>query len=71
MLILSSLLGDTGGLKFVSATYRLFKVPKRNTKACQVIYNGNITGVEDSFQFDCRYTFKVCRSHSTSSAHEM
>ncbi|XP_071360989.1 arsenite methyltransferase [Trachinotus anak] len=48
-----------GSFKFVSATYRLFKVPKGNTKPCQVIYNGNITGVEDSFQFDCQYTFKV------------
>ncbi|XP_040003295.1 arsenite methyltransferase isoform X2 [Xiphias gladius] len=48
-----------GNFKFVSATYRLFKVPKGNTKPCQLIYNGNITGVEDSFQFDCQYTFKV------------
>ncbi|XP_022611284.1 arsenite methyltransferase [Seriola dumerili] len=53
---LEDVLGD---FKFVSATYRLFKVPKGNTKPCQVIYNGNITGVEDSFQFDCQYTFKV------------
>ncbi|KAM7418685.1 hypothetical protein PAMA_016015 [Pampus argenteus] len=45
--------------KFVSATYRLFKVPKSSTNPCQVIYNGNIKGVEDSFQFDCQYTFKV------------
>ncbi|KAL6110484.1 as3mt [Pungitius sinensis] len=45
--------------KFVSATYRLFKVPKGNTKPSHVIYNGSITGVEDSFQFDCQYTFKV------------
>ncbi|XP_034394321.1 arsenite methyltransferase [Cyclopterus lumpus] len=53
---LQDILGD---FKFVSATYRLFKVPKGNTKPCQVIYNGSITGVEDSFQFDCQYTFKV------------
>ncbi|CAB1442755.1 unnamed protein product [Pleuronectes platessa] len=48
-----------GNFKFVSATYRLFKVPKGNTKPCQVIYNGGITGVEESFQFDHQYTFKV------------
>ncbi|XP_029909847.1 arsenite methyltransferase [Myripristis murdjan] len=48
-----------GEFKFVSATYRLFKVPKGSTKACQVIYNGSITGVEDSFHFDSQYTFKV------------
>nr|XP_040042491.1 arsenite methyltransferase isoform X1 [Gasterosteus aculeatus aculeatus] len=53
---LQDILGD---FKFVSATYRLFKVPKGNTKPSQVIYNGSITGVEDSFQFDCQYTFKV------------
>ncbi|XP_035516774.1 arsenite methyltransferase isoform X2 [Morone saxatilis] len=53
---LQDVLGD---FKFVSATYRLFKVPKGNTKACQVIYNGDITGAEDSFQFDCQYLFKA------------
>ncbi|XP_060906993.1 arsenite methyltransferase [Labrus mixtus] len=53
---LQQILGD---YKFVSATYRLFKVPKGNAKSCQVIYNGNITGVEDRFEFDCQHTFKV------------
>ncbi|XP_033948180.1 arsenite methyltransferase [Pseudochaenichthys georgianus] len=53
---LQDILGD---FKFVSATYRLFKVPKGATKPCQVIYNGSITGVEDSFQFDTQFTFKV------------
>lgn len=50
----------TGDFKFVSATYRLFKVPKGQTKTCKVIYNGGITGAQDVFQFDCHYTFKVC-----------
>ncbi|KAF7663392.1 hypothetical protein LDENG_00211390 [Lucifuga dentata] len=53
---LQDILGD---FKFVSATYRLFRVPKGNSKPCQVIYDGNITGVEDSFQFDSQYTFKA------------
>ncbi|KAF3687299.1 Arsenite methyltransferase [Channa argus] len=53
---LQAILGD---FKFVSATYRLFKVPKGNTKPRQVIYNGTITGVEDRFRFDCQYTFKA------------
>ncbi|XP_056136667.1 arsenite methyltransferase [Lampris incognitus] len=53
---LQEILGD---FKFVSATFRLFKIRKDNTKACQIIYNGNITGVEESFHFDCQYTFKV------------
>ncbi|KAM4749962.1 arsenite methyltransferase [Anableps anableps] len=53
---LQDILGD---FKFVSATYRLFKVPKGKTKTCQVIYNGGITGSEDVFQFDCHYTFKT------------
>lgn len=52
---LQEVLGD---YKFVSATYRLFKVPKGNTKPCQVIYNGAITGSEESLEFDCHYTFK-------------
>ncbi|KAG7492870.1 hypothetical protein MATL_G00018610 [Megalops atlanticus] len=47
------------GYKFVSATYRLFKIPKNpEKKDCLVIYNGNITGFEKSLEFDCHYTFK-------------
>ncbi|XP_072240455.1 arsenite methyltransferase [Leuresthes tenuis] len=53
---LQDILGD---FKFVSATYRLFKIPKGNAKTCQVIYNGDITGAEDHFEFDCQYTFKT------------
>ncbi|XP_051940357.1 arsenite methyltransferase-like [Hippocampus zosterae] len=53
---LQAILGD---FKFVSATYRLFKIPKGSPKPCNVIYNGNITGAEDSLRFDCQYTFKV------------
>lgn len=53
---LEKILGD---FKFVSATYRLFKVPKCNTKGCQVIYNGDIRGVEKIFPFDCQFTFKA------------
>lgn len=53
---LQDILGD---FKFVSATYRLFKVPKNGAKACQVVYDGNITGEEDVLEFDCQYTFKV------------
>ncbi|XP_068177671.1 arsenite methyltransferase isoform X2 [Antennarius striatus] len=53
---LQNILGD---FKFVSATYRLFKIPKGNSKPCQVVYKGGISGVEDSFQFDCQYTFKA------------
>ncbi|XP_051982019.1 arsenite methyltransferase [Xyrauchen texanus] len=54
---LEKLLGD---YKFVSATYRLFKLPKSAKKRpCQAIYNGNITGVEENFEFDAQYTFKV------------
>ncbi len=58
----------TGDFKFVSATYRLFKVPKGNTNPSKVIYQGNITGVEENFQFDYHYTFKVCRSCCTRTA---
>uniref|UniRef100_A0A8C7MU25 Arsenite methyltransferase n=1 Tax=Oncorhynchus kisutch TaxID=8019 RepID=A0A8C7MU25_ONCKI len=44
---------------FVSATYRLFKVPKISNKGSLVIYNGNITGFGESLEFDAQYTFKV------------
>ncbi|KAI4881946.1 hypothetical protein NFI96_017387 [Prochilodus magdalenae] len=54
---LEKLLGD---YKFVSATYRLFKLPKNSEKTpCLVMYDGNITGSEDKIEFDAQYTFKV------------
>ncbi|XP_072513353.1 arsenite methyltransferase [Salminus brasiliensis] len=54
---LEGLLGD---YRFVSATYRLFKLPKTSEKKrCLVIYDGNITGSEEKFEFDAQYTFKV------------
>nr|XP_061791876.1 arsenite methyltransferase-like [Nerophis lumbriciformis] len=53
---IQAILGD---FKFVSATYRLFKVPKGTSKPCKVIYKGNITGAEDALHFDCQYTFKT------------
>ncbi|XP_062865893.1 arsenite methyltransferase [Trichomycterus rosablanca] len=54
---LEKLLGD---YKFVSATYRLFKLPKNSKeKRCLVIYDGNIMGLEKEFEFDAQYTFKV------------
>ncbi|KAJ0033299.1 hypothetical protein NQD34_000406 [Periophthalmus magnuspinnatus] len=53
---LQDILGD---FRFVSATYRLFKLPKGSSNPCRVIYNGGIMGVEDCFPFDCQYTFKA------------
>ncbi|XP_055061414.1 arsenite methyltransferase [Misgurnus anguillicaudatus] len=54
---LEKLLGDC---KFVSATYRLFKLPEGlKKKPCLAMYNGNITGVEENFEFDVQYTFKA------------
>ncbi|XP_067297540.1 arsenite methyltransferase [Pseudorasbora parva] len=54
---LEKLLGD---YKFVSATYRLFKLPKGLEKrSCLVMYNGDIIGAEESFEFDAQFTFKV------------
>ncbi|KAJ3590972.1 hypothetical protein NHX12_008920, partial [Muraenolepis orangiensis] len=48
-----------GDFKFLSATYRLFKVPRGVSRPCQAVYNGGVTGMEDSFTFDSQYTFKV------------
>ncbi|XP_008287152.1 arsenite methyltransferase [Stegastes partitus] len=53
---LQDILGD---FKFVSATYRLFKVPKGNDKPCLIMYDGGITGAESCFEFDHQYTFKA------------
>ncbi|XP_076838697.1 arsenite methyltransferase isoform X2 [Brachyhypopomus gauderio] len=54
---LEKLLGD---YTFASATYRLFKQPKGSEKKrCLVMYDGNILGSEEKFEFDAKYTFKV------------
>lgn len=48
-----------GDCRFVSATFRLFKLPKTGpTKRCQVVYNGGITGHEKELIFDANFTFK-------------
>ncbi|XP_058400362.1 arsenite methyltransferase [Diceros bicornis minor] len=48
-----------GNCRFVSATFRLFKLPKTEpAKRCQVIYNGGITGHEKELIFDANFTFK-------------
>lgn len=48
-----------GDFKFLSATYRLFKVPRGAGKPCRMVYTGAITGMEEAFTFDSQYTFKV------------
>ncbi|XP_075791670.1 arsenite methyltransferase [Pelodiscus sinensis] len=53
---LESVVGDC---QFVSATFRLFKVPlKGPAEPCQVIYNGGITGHEKELELDANFTFK-------------
>ncbi|XP_007187285.1 arsenite methyltransferase isoform X1 [Balaenoptera acutorostrata] len=53
---LENMIGDC---RFVSATFRLFKLPKTGpTKRCQVVYNGGITGHEKELIFDANFTFK-------------
>ncbi|XP_067393280.1 arsenite methyltransferase [Emydura macquarii macquarii] len=53
---LESVVGDC---RFVSATFRLFKVPKKEpAERCQVIYNGEITGHDKELEFDANFTFK-------------
>lgn len=48
-----------GDARFVSVTYRLFKLPCEHHAARQVIYSGEISGCDDSFQLDHRNTFKT------------
>uniref|UniRef100_A0A8C9VFJ7 Arsenite methyltransferase n=1 Tax=Scleropages formosus TaxID=113540 RepID=A0A8C9VFJ7_SCLFO len=53
---LQSLLRD---YKFVSATFRLFKIPRNvSNESCRVIYDGNVTGHEDFLKFDAYHTFR-------------
>ncbi|XP_041065790.1 arsenite methyltransferase isoform X2 [Carcharodon carcharias] len=47
-----------GECEFVSATYRLFKIPASCPKEkCWVTYNGSITGFKETLEFDVNYTF--------------
>ncbi|KAM3666287.1 arsenite methyltransferase [Ammospiza maritima maritima] len=51
--------GIVGDCRFVSATYRLFKVPAGSwTGPAQVTYNGGIVGHERELVFDANFTFK-------------
>ncbi|KAM6306135.1 arsenite methyltransferase [Aegotheles albertisi] len=51
--------GIIGNCRFVSATFRLFKVPESSRAGPgQVIYNGGIVGHERELVFDANYTFK-------------
>ncbi|XP_039246623.1 arsenite methyltransferase isoform X2 [Pipra filicauda] len=52
--------GIIGDCRFVSATFRLFKVPGGSRAGPgQVIYNGGIMGHERELVFDANFTFKV------------
>ncbi|XP_026865326.2 arsenite methyltransferase isoform X2 [Electrophorus electricus] len=63
---LEKILGD---YKFASATYRLFKLSKNSEKkGCLVMYDGNIMGSEEKFEFDAKYTFKF---HGWAANHRM
>ncbi|XP_069756287.1 arsenite methyltransferase-like isoform X1 [Narcine bancroftii] len=47
-----------GDCKFVSATYRLFKIPAGAPREkCHVTYNGSITGCREKLDFDITHTF--------------
>uniref|UniRef100_A0A2C9JPV2 Arsenite methyltransferase n=1 Tax=Biomphalaria glabrata TaxID=6526 RepID=A0A2C9JPV2_BIOGL len=47
-----------GDAKFVSVTYRLFKLPQVQSHASTVVYGGEIQGHEDELPFDYAITFK-------------
>ena len=48
-----------GKARFVSVTYRLFKVPTITRAACHVTYKGGILGSPEKLKFDHAVTFKV------------
>ncbi|RUS77594.1 hypothetical protein EGW08_014633 [Elysia chlorotica] len=47
-----------GDAKFVSVTYRLFKLPDTSLEDATVTYNGGIEGFEEEFNFDHGIVFK-------------
>ncbi|GFO03722.1 arsenite methyltransferase [Plakobranchus ocellatus] len=47
-----------GDSKFVSVTYRLFKLPAKPCEPATVTYNGGIEGFEEEFSFDHGIVFK-------------
>ncbi|XP_035693895.1 arsenite methyltransferase-like [Branchiostoma floridae] len=50
----------TGDIKYVAATYRLFKVPQNgNSGPADVTYNGSVTGHDKIIALDKNNTFKV------------
>ncbi|CAH1245613.1 AS3MT [Branchiostoma lanceolatum] len=50
----------TGNVKYVAATYRLFKVPQNgNNMPVDVVYNGSVTGHDKVIALDKHNTFKV------------
>ncbi|CAD5126206.1 DgyrCDS14376 [Dimorphilus gyrociliatus] len=55
-----------GNAKFISATYRLFKLPKHNVPKMLVTYCGNIEGHEHNFKFDIYNNFKTNQRHLVS-----
>ncbi|XP_069139063.1 arsenite methyltransferase-like isoform X2 [Argopecten irradians] len=48
-----------GDAKFASVTYRLFKLPAKQSEGTQVIYNGDIPGYEEEFNFDYKTKLKT------------
>ncbi|KAM6182218.1 LOW QUALITY PROTEIN: arsenite methyltransferase [Erethizon dorsatum] len=47
-----------GDRHFVSATFRIFKLPQAEPAEKQLVYNGGITGPEKELIFDVNFTFK-------------
>jgi len=48
-----------GDAKFTSSVYRLFKIPKEKSQPGSVIYEGEILGCKDKFEFDHKTCFKT------------
>ena len=59
-----TIISCAGDAKFVSVTYRLFKLPKTIRDASHVTYKGGILGSEDKLDFDRATSFKVRVDHS-------
>lgn len=47
------------GAKYISATYRLFKLPEKRLPASELTYNGGVEYVDGDLKFDIRATFQI------------
>ncbi|XP_046349667.1 arsenite methyltransferase-like [Haliotis rufescens] len=56
-----------GDARFVSVTYRMFKLPAERKGPSTVVYKGDIKGYEKEFKLDVRNVFRTCETRQIDS----